>query len=260
MRPVIILSCMLNTENEVKALIKRSNIKCDYVVVSQCDRDDRIVVDDSTIIFTRERGLSRSRNMAINNAPDDAICIISDDDEVFDDDVADIICDTYSNYPDKDLIAFALKRKNLIIQKVYPVNPGNLSFTQILRTSSVQITFKKSSITRAGIQFDEKMGSGTGNGGGEENKFLLDCRRKRLKLFYYPTEIATLIPGESHWFNGYTETFVNNLGWSTRRAMGSVIGFMYIHYWIITNTHLYRPYQSLVSAYRNIIKGYFSKR
>lgn len=49
------------------------------------------------------------------------------------------------------------------------------------------------------------MGSGTGNGGGEENRFLLDCRKAGFKMFYIPKVIASIGKGDSKWFKGYTE-------------------------------------------------------
>ena len=51
----------------------------------------------------------------------------------------------------------------------------------MLRVCSCQITFKRASIIDNKLIFDVKLGAGTGNGAGEENKFLLDCYDKGLK-------------------------------------------------------------------------------
>jgi len=261
MEPVVLISCMyLNTVDEVLALVKKTNIKGKCVVVTQCERDDLVTEGDITILFTRERGLSKSRNKAISLSPDNSICIFCDDDEVLADDYMENILETYVKKPDIDLIAFALTRNDLKKKKEYPSEPKELKFRQILKTSSQQITFKKSSLVKAGITVDEKMGSGTGNGGGEENKFMLDFKRKGLNLFYCPTIIATIMPGESQWFKGFTKEYIKNLGWSTRRAMGNIVGFAYIHYWVITHKSCYIQHQSILSTYGNIIRGFFSKR
>lgn len=250
----VLLSCMhLNSDEEVVALAQRTNIKGKAVIVSQCGRNDVVKIGDITIVYTTERGLSKSRNMAIRYSTGD-ICVICDDDEILADDYLVTISEAYEKYYDKDLIAFAIK---LEYGKIFPTESGKLRFRQILKTSSLQITFKKSSLVKNGITFDEEMGSGTGNGGGEEVKFMLDFRRCNLNLFYCPLIIATVLSGESQWFKGYDKTYIHNLGWSSRRAMGNFLGFLYIHYWILCHYGLYAESISLPSAYKCIMSGFF---
>lgn len=57
----------------------------------------------------------------------------------------------------------------------------------------------------SGVFFDEHLGAGTGNGGEEELKFLLDCQNAGLKIYYVPTEIASVAQTESTWFHGFDE-------------------------------------------------------
>ena len=90
----ILLSCMHQTVD----IIERSNIKCNATIVNQCDKDDKRMFEfysneeTSMInwIDSSERGLSRSRNMALHSASCD-YCLISDDDEVFVDGIDKII-------------------------------------------------------------------------------------------------------------------------------------------------------------------------
>lgn len=267
MKPVILLSCMNQTD---ESIISRSNIKCDVIVVNQCDKDEikRFTFHDSCniphnaiFINTTERGLSKSRNLAISYASDDSICILSDDDEIFADDLVEKILSSYYKNPEVNLITFALIRSDMDAPKKYPANQKQMDFRQICRTSSQQISFKKIFITLNDIRFDEQMGSGTGNGCGEEIKFMLDCRRKKAKLLYNPHVIATIIPGESKWFKGYDEKFLRNFGWSSRRAMGSITGFAYIIYWALSHRALYKEKGiGLSKACLTLIAGYFSKR
>lgn len=254
----ILLSCMhLNNDNDVMQLISRSNIKSKAVVVSQCDKDAISICGKTKIIYTTERGLSRSRNMALRHSTGD-ICLISDDDEIFADNVEDIIKNAYAENPEASLIAFALNRQDC--NKTYPTMSKPLRFRQILKTSSHQISFRKSELKKYGIKFDEMMGSGTGNGGGEENKFLLDFRRHKRIMRYNPNCIATILPGESQWFHGYDARFLSNFGWSSRRAMGLFTGLAYIHYWTITHYRLYSSNFNLPTAYRYILKGFLSRK
>lgn len=267
MKVVILISCMHQKD---ASIIERSNVQCDVIVVNQCDCDciEKFSFTNkfgkechATFICTTERGLSKSRNMAISYADDDSICLICDDDEVFEDNVEDIITNAYAENPDASLIAFALIRKDLANGKKYPTKKTNLGFIQILKTSSVQLTFRKYAAISSNICFDEKMGSGTGNGGGEENKFLLDFRRAGLKLYYIPQIIATILPGESKWFHEYDEKYLTNLGWATRRAMGDITGFIYCCYWAITHHHMYKSDGvSLYKALKRLYIGYLSNR
>lgn len=265
-RFTVLISCMHQRD---KSILERSNVQSDVIVVNQCDYNNIEEFDffnkfgqqkHCTFISTTERGLSRSRNMAIRHAADNSICLICDDDEVLEDDVEKKIINSYKLHEDAVCIIFALIRKDLKKEKTYLKVPGIPGFRQILKTSSQQISFNKNRITSLGIEFDPKMGSGTGNGGGEENKFLLDIRRKRGMIYYEPDVIATVLPGESQWFKGYTPLHMESLGWSSRRAMGFFTGYIYINYWVATHGKFYKNDISTFKAWYHIIKGFFQKR
>lgn len=268
MTPTVILSCMHQKDHSI---VHRSNIRCNCVVVNQCDTDgiEEFDFTDSAgvrhhCIFanTTERGLSRSRNMAVRLAPDDAVCLIADDDELFADNLQQTLIETWADHPQAGAVTFALIHRNTPTgrHKHYPEQPFRLRFADILRCTSVQISFRKETVSESGIVFDEKMGSGTGNGGGEENKFLLDIRRHGLPIYYEPAIIATVLPGESQWFKGYDRKYLENLGWSSRRSMGTLTGLLYINYWILSHKTLYSPGISVCEAMRHIWRGFFSRR
>ena len=259
MKLCVLLSCMKQKDTSI---IRKSNIQTDVVVVNQCDEDkveeyDFINKKGNTchamIIFTKERGLSKSRNMAIKNCDAD-ICLLADDDEYFSDDYESIIFSTFRNHPEVGLIAFALTRKDLKDGKSYPKVEKELGFKQIFSTSSLQLAFRRSN----NIFFDEIMGSGTGNGGGEENKFLFDVRRKRIKMWYNPSVIATVNPGESIWFKGYNEQFFKNHGWASRRILGSFVSFIYCLYYIFKMR--YKTDLSFVKLVKSEYGGWLIKR
>ena len=74
-----------------KEIIKRSNIQSNCVIINQCNEDKKEelkIENNKTCLWinSKERGLSRSRNMAIQNSDTD-VCLIADNDEIFDDDV-----------------------------------------------------------------------------------------------------------------------------------------------------------------------------
>ena len=260
----ILISCMHQADTSI---IERSNVQSDVVVVNQCDRDSVEEFDfvnkkgrtcHAKFICTTERGLSKSRNMAIRNAWGD-VCQICDDDEWLADDGEEVILRAYEENPDAALIAFSLIRKDIV--KTYPVGKRTLGFIQILKFSSLQVTFSRNLLGENDIWFDEKMGSGTGNGGGEENKLMLDCRRKGLRMFYCPDAIATINKGESKWFKGYTEKYFRDRGWTSRRILGFFMGYAFVLYNVINHHNEFtKDGLSLGKVLLNMSKGFFEKR
>ena len=259
----VLISCM---HQEDDSIIKKSNLQTDAVVVNQCDRDcieDYFFLNKDNkrchvkFICTTERGLSRSRNMAIKNAIDADICLLSDDDERFEDDYENKIKEAYTQYPEADFISFACNR----IGYTYPTDWKKMNLKDILKTSSIQITFRREVVLLHNLQFDEKMGSGTGNGAGEENKFMMDCKKKGCKMLYCPSVITTLLSSNSLWHNGVDDKYLRNRGWSSRRILGPFIGYIFIWYNILNHRHSFvsKDY-SLWSVIKCVHQGFFEKR
>ena len=264
----ILISCMHQDKN----IIERSNVQSDVVVINQCNENKR---EDFTFtnkngreckamfISTTERGLYRSRNMALRSAWGD-ICLICGDGETLYGDCEGKILGAYETHPQADVITFALNRADS--GKQYPKKEGVLGFRQILRTSSLQISFKRQLLFKQGeknpcVVFDELMGSGTGNGGGEENKFLSDCKKAGLNLHYVPYIIATINPSESQWFNGFDEKQVMNIGWTSRRMLGIFTGFVYVLYFWFSHRQQYKEKGiSMPRAIVFLMKGFFETR
>lgn len=251
----VLISCMHQTDTSI---VGRSNVKTDAVVVNQCDHDkvEEIHEGQGTLfISTTERGLSRSRNKAIENAKTD-ICLIMDDDEVLADDYASTILGSYSAYPEADVIVFQVANAG----KAYPSKPQRLGYLGALKVGSLQISFKRQSVRDAGILFDTEMGSGTGHGAGEENAFLYACLRKGLKVMYVPRLIATLDKDSaSQWFNGYDARYFLERGWATARYMGKPLATAYAFYYTIRKRSLYKRQLSMASALANTLKGIMRK-
>lgn len=246
------------------SIITRSNLQTDAVVVNQCNTDS---VEEFSFenkkgqkchvkyINSSERGLSRSRNLAIANSWGD-ICYICDDDEYLHDEFESIILNAYKLYKDMDIITFAIERKNY----TYPTKIRKIGVKEILRTSSVQVTFKRESIQNNLLLFDTLMGSGSGNGGGEENKFLMDCMHKRLKMIYMPEVIAKVVTEDSQWFQGFDEKYFRNQFWSARRILGTPMAFIYLLYWCFYRSKNFDIQLSKIQILKYSLIGFFEKR
>lgn len=263
----VIMSCMHQTD--VKIAYK-SNIQTDLVLVNQCDRDSQEVIPlkredgksfEVKFICTTERGLSKSRNMAIRNAEAD-ICLIADDDEVFVENYDDIILSAFEQHPEYDVIAFKVDG-TYSSKKKYAQKACKVNYITALSIGSWQLAFRKHRIIEKGILFDEEMGSGTGHGASEEVKFQFDCLRRKLRIQYLPLVIARMQKDSdsgSQWFHGFTPRYFLEQGWSTRRLMGLPLATLYSLYYVAKRYPVYQTECSFFTALHMIMKGVWDKQ
>lgn len=259
MKVEILQSCMFSTPEQ---MLERCKNQCDTLVINQADTTDLVEWTPTDrngepfayrFMTTTERGLSRSRNMAINNSYGD-VCVLCDDDEILEPDIKEKVASAFEQYPEADVIAFQVTG----LQRKPADHPFRASYLHAMRFASVQLAFRLKSIQSKGIRFDEKMGSGTGNGCGEENKFMFDCLKSGLRMQYVPVHIATLIPSsESQWWNGFTKEFFINRGWATRRYMGWFLATAYAAYYAFVKRKKYD--MPVFKAFSYILRGIYVK-
>lgn len=261
MRVQVLISCMHQKNAEI---IKRSNIQSDVIVINQCDEDRRqdfIFLNKkgeecrATVIYTTERGLSRSRNMALSLATGD-ICIIADDDETFSDDYVDHICEAYKQYPDYGIIFFEIG--NRLNGKRGYCKDMDITKLKTLPICSVQITFIRKIIQQYGLMFNPNFGAGVSSAGGEEHIFMFECIDKGIKCRNYPYEMAKLDANStSTWRLGYTRAFMVDEGKVLNALFGKliapVVALRYLwrkRKWIMAN-------DSFIGGLKSIYRGIF---
>lgn len=260
MKLEILVSCMHQTDD---ALIQKSAITGDAVVINQCDREGYAEYPTARglarMYDTRQRGLTRSRNMAIAKSDAD-VCMLCDDDEVFVQDYEEKIRSAYERLPQADVIAFKMGNRPLsFADKV-----KRLKFPQTMKVSSCQISFRRDSLLRTCVRFDELLGAGTGNGAEEELKFLRDCEKAGLRIYYVPTEIAAVGQTESTWFGGFTEQFFFNRGATTRYILGWPLAAVYAVYYAVKKSRMHEfqisPWNALRAMFRGMRENPISKQ
>lgn len=260
MRLEILISCMHQKDNSI---ISRTGIQSDVLVINQCDsesveqyefKNKKGEICLARIINTKERGLSKSRNMALSHAKGD-ICLICDDDEHMEPDYVEKILQSFQQYKDCDILTFALHHPT----RKYPINSYKINIFNAARLSSWQIAFRRKNIPSS-VRFNEQMGSGTGNGAGEENKFVVDCLRHGVKARFLPHYIATVAQEQSQWMNGYNQHYWTNRGWSARMIYGWGLGFLYLLYTIFLRSWKVEHENSLGKKAWWLSRGFFSKR
>lgn len=194
----------------------KTGIKSDLLIINQCDKEEyqEIVVDGHLwrMISTTERGLSKSRNMALKNTKGD-ICLLCDDDEKLTSDYVSKIEKAYNELPDAVAIVFNVKRINNKIKKRYYKIERIKKAPMYRGYQSGMLTFQSKNILKKNICFNEKFGSGTPWGGGEEILFERDIRKKCGSMYEYPSIISTIDYSlESQWMQGYNAKYFYNLG------------------------------------------------
>lgn len=213
MKLEVLMSAMHQTDF---SLGYKSHVHCDLLIINQCDKNDydEIIVDGFRwrMISSTERGSSKSRNMALQNAVGD-ICLLCDDDEEYSDGYVGNILNAFKTIPDACAIVFNVKRINTRAKKRYYHISTVREAPAYRGYQSGMVAFRREVVMGAGIKFNELFGSGAKWGGGDESLFQRDIRNKGLKIYEHPCQIATLdYGGGSQWFNGYNERYFYNLG------------------------------------------------
>lgn len=162
------------------------------LIINQTTSEKVLTSDYSNVrvVNSLERGLSKSRNLAFENAIG-KILIIADDDVVYQEGFIGKIIATYNKFPHAAVINFCAINSDGNLMKNYPSHSKkDLNTFDILNTSSIEITLNKSILRQEKIRFDENFGLGAIFETGEEAIFLFDFKKKNKKLLFEPQIIV----------------------------------------------------------------------
>ena len=157
------------------------------LIVNQTTEGNILKSDFATVkvINVFDKGLSKSRNIAIQNSTKD-ILVFTDDDVVIDLNFSEKILKTFNKRNDYDGFRFRFKVESGGFSKKYPENfKQKLNWFEVLNASSIELVFKRESIFNI-IAFDEDFGLGSLITLGEEAVFLADAKKKKLKIGFVP--------------------------------------------------------------------------
>ncbi len=196
------------------SLLEKMNIDSDVIVGNQCDFDSverfEYKKHKATYLNFCERGVGLNRNNALMRASG-KYCLFADDDMVYVDNYAEIVEKAFEQHPNADVIVFNIFENTptrYIIKKEERVFLHNY-----LRYGTARIAIRLSSIRNNGIFFHLCFGGGTDHCHGEDNIFLSDCLKKKLKIIAIPQTIATLTEQRpSTWNSGYNEKYLMDQG------------------------------------------------
>src|SRR5690554_5395118 len=91
----ILISTMHQDTNQVSEMLASMNISCDAVVIVQGDFEGtdelKLKTGKAKIFYTKERGLSKSRNMGLENCSTKYAYIMDDDVVVYTNAISDLV-------------------------------------------------------------------------------------------------------------------------------------------------------------------------
>ena len=229
----------------------------DAVVVNQCDRNDKFLsktLSEKRILFlcTTERGLSKSRNAAINNATAD-ICVLSDDGFIHINGYDKIVEEAYTAYPHADIITFQNVRHGKRVRNYSP-QPYKHNIFTLLSVLSNEITFRPESLKRVCIKFDEKFGEDSVFEHGEEFVFLGECLKRELSIYYIPAPIGALPEIRVSQLLTFDKNYFVSKG-ASFKAVGGFFAPVLSLYFAIGKFKAYRNQCSFFKALSYLSKG-----
>lgn len=195
---ILVATMNRNSLDFLESMFINNNIvDLNILIVNQTTKDRLLKTDSPNIrvINSFETGLSKSRNLAIENTIG-SICLLADDDVVYVEKFAEKILLAFNNNQNCDVITFKTLTTEGNPYWNYPHKIVNVEsfYRKIL---SVEIAFKTQSIKENNIEFDEHFGLGSTFQDGENVFFFNDVFKRNLKSKFVPEFIVVHKPFSS---------------------------------------------------------------
>lgn len=225
----------LTNDEEVHNLLKSMNLKTDYIIVNQTNKEN-ISIENKRVITKNEKGLSKSRNTAIEKSTENII-LLADDDITYENNYEKIVKNAWDKYKKADIICFYVESKNSK-RKTKRMNTGKIGYIKAMRIVSTEISLKKDSIKKVNLKFLEEYGAGAKYNRGEEQIFLYEAIRKGLKIIFVNKKIGEVKQEESNWFTRYNLEYFNIQGEVFKKMSPKYYRILIFQY-AIRKYHLY---------------------
>ena len=187
----------------------------DAFLVNQCGKNARREISFSGCAFpvvdSAQRGLARSRNLALDTAQAEFLWLC-DDDVAIAPDAEETILSAFAEHPQADAIAFNVAsdtpdRPQRPITAVH-----ELKLSNSMRYPTYRFVYRLASLKKAELRFDERFGSGSLYSSGEDSLFTAACLKAGLRLVAVPEQIGRVKHADSGWFDGYTDKYLRDKG------------------------------------------------
>lgn len=237
-----LITCINDEIDLAKRLVKLLPKNSKKIISHQIygtNKEYDVKFDDDNVTYLKmfTKGLSKNRNNLLNHVFS-GIGIITDCDVLPVDHILENIQEAFEKFPDADVITFQRLDLEANLNRKYSKAPFKHNKLTILKVSSIQIAFKIESIKKKKIAFDENFGAGTDLPIGEENLFLNEALKKKLKVMYYPRPLF------KHELRGsgskYSDKIIKARVLLLNRIFGRLLSPIFIIYFSIFHYKLYR--------------------
>lgn len=222
-------------QNDV-SLAEKMNIRSSAVIANQADREEIVSCETKfgniKMITTATRGVGLNRNIALM-AADAEILLFSDDDVVYNDDVAENVTAAFETLPQADAIVFGMDIvKNGKITERRHLKRGRLKVWNSMRFGTYTVAVRRSSIIKKNVTFNQCFGGGCPFSAGEDTLFLKSCFDAGLKVYSYDYVLGTCSKDSSSWFTGYNEKYFYDKGVLVRNLFPKTAYVMALYFGI----------------------------
>lgn len=209
------LIATMNRQHDYRFL-DAMNLEGEVIVINQCDE---INVEyktgetySATVISSKKRGISNSRNEAILHTDAD-VFLTGDDDIVYRKGYGQIVLDCFERHPEADIIAFNTGKHH--VPEGMPIRQDYKKWRKAPPNryyESVSLAYRKSSFDRKNLHFHPLFGTGSVYLNGEESLVQRAARQQGLRIYESPEVLADVDYSESTWFKGFDAKYFYDKG------------------------------------------------
>lgn len=204
------LEVLLSTMNLNTSDLDKMNIHIPCIVINQCGRQGYREYKNFKIYDTNEKGVSKSRNMAIEKSSAD-ILLFADNDCVYNDNFDKIIIDFYQKH-NADMVFFNMNIYDNSIKQDKKIK--KIHFYNYQKYGACRTSFKRISVLQNNIKLCNFFGGNSLYSHGEDTIFIHDFIKNKQVLYTSNKYIGIIkenVNG-STWFKGYTDKFFFDKG------------------------------------------------
>lgn len=226
----LLISCV---DQDIDALVRKMKLASAAVIVNQGNKngEEHIEVQGFPVhIYHRaERGVGRSRNLALSKADQD-ICLFGDEDIEYREGYAALVEKAFLEHPEADGILFQVEVDPS--RKTYQNDSyGRVGLMNCGRYPAYSMAFRRQKLMDTGVKYSLLFGGGAPYSNGEDSLFIRQVIKAGLHIYKSPVCIGKEIPRPSTWFSGYHEKFFFDRGVLYHflyGAMAPVWGFRFV--------------------------------
>lgn len=197
------------------SLIEKMHLSSDAVIANQAaaiGKQEEVRNGKRYLMITTDTtGVGKNRNIALTFA-DGTICLLADEDMVYEKDYESQILRVFQENPKADAIIFNIKTIGREVNRRETKKNKRVSILRFQNYGACRIAFRRERLQKANICFTELFGGGCPYGSGEDSLFLRDMLRKGMKIYTSSICIGAVNQDSSSWFQGYNEKFFYDKG------------------------------------------------